>query len=99
MKILIPGKTLPDQRRTCDLPIGNNQLTVSLPAKRQMPNAGDRQRIKNTEQYRGQQCKADRDLQFTTQHGVTPNQDKPSPVKQMSISLIPMKGTMTPPTP
>ena len=99
MKILVPGKTLPDQRRTRHLAIGNNQLTVSLPAKRQMSNACDRQRIKDTEQYRGQQCKTDRDLQFITQHGVTPNQDKPSPVKQMSMSLIPMKGTITPPTP
>ena len=67
-------------------------------AKREVPDGGDRQRIKDAEQHRGQQGKADGDLQFIAQHRNS-DQDKPRPVKQMSMSLIPMKGTITPPTP
>src|ERR1700761_8593803 len=98
MEILVPTETLSNKRRPNHLAIRSDQLSVGLARKHELPNRGDHGRVKNAQYHRRQYCKTKSNLQFIAQHRDS-NQDRPSPVKTRSINLIPMNGTMTPPTP
>ena len=98
MKIQVPAEVLADHPRAHHLAVADDQLSICVMAKHKLPHPGDRQRIQNAEQHRGEQREADCDLD-SLRNIDNSNQDKPSPVRQMSMSLIPIKGTITPPTP
>ena len=86
------------------LPFSLDQLTVGLVGKRHLRDAGDRQRIDDAEDHRGDDRHQHGGDEIASDvHDVSDarlrHYASPSAVITTSMALMPMNGTMTPPTP
>src|SRR5664280_130136 len=97
MQVPRPDESLPDNPRADDFLIARDELPVGFVAKHQLRQRCDHQRINKAQQYRHDDCHQDCNLKILLHR--SSSYASPTPVMNMSISLIPMNGTIIPPTP
>src|ERR1035438_1340370 len=97
MQVSRPGERLPNNSRADNFSVAHNQLPIGLVAEKHLRQAGHHQRIDDPQQYRGDDRHQNCNLKILFHR--SPSYASPTPMMSMSISLIPMKGTMIPPTP
>src|SRR5580698_4898993 len=97
MEIFVAGEILPDQFRTDHVTIANNKAAARLMREKKLGDAGETQGIDQAGDQGHQHDQHDGGADLF-QHGLL-LQARPAAVTAMSISLMPMKGTMIPPSP
>ena len=97
MKISRSHKRLGDDVRGNHGPVAPYQLPVGLVGKENLRQAGDHQGINQPQQHGGDDCHQHGNQRFFFM--VILSQAIPMRVMTMSINLMPINGTMIPPTP
>src|ERR1035441_771599 len=97
MQVSRPGECLSNNSRADNFAVAHDQLPIGLVVEEHLRQAGHHQRIDDSQHHGGDDRHQNCNLKILFHR--SSSYASPTPMMSMSISLIPMKGTMIPPTP